>query len=426
MPESAVAIGLAVIEMTRDRRFDEIRERFAPQLRSLVSAEALRAAWDGELERLGSVVSVGTPVVEPTPQGTLVRIPASCERGSLTLLVTVTAGGDLAGLALGPPEAAAPVQPWEPPAYADPGLFDEREVTVGSGPLSVPGILSLPRGPGPVPGVVLLSGSGPNDRDGTVGRNKPLKDLAWGLASRGVAVLRFDKVTHVHPAEVREMPELTVMDEYAQAEAAIGLLANDPAVDGERIVLAGHSLGGTVAPRIAAAVPSVAGLVILAGGAQPLHWTIVRQMRHLASLAPGAAPVPDSTIGELVAQARRVDSADLSASTPAAELPFGLPAPYWLDMRDHDPVTAAAALHRPMLILQGGRDYQVTVADDLALWRAGLAGDPNVTIRVLDADNHFFFPGQGVSTPAELETAQHVDPAVLDAIEAWLAAFGSS
>ena len=80
----------------------------------------------------------------------------------------------------------------------------------------MPGTLSLPRRPGsaPYPAVVLLAGSGPLDRDETIGRNKPFKDLAWGLASRGVAVLRFDKVTYAHPGQVKEAQDFTLADEY--------------------------------------------------------------------------------------------------------------------------------------------------------------------------------------------------------------------
>ncbi len=115
-----------------------------------------------------------------------------------------------------------------------------------------------------------------------------------------------------------------------------------------------------------------------------------------------------------------VDSPGLSPSTPAGELPFGVPAPYWLDLRDYDPVAVAATLDRPMLILQGGRDYQATVADDLAGWKAGLAHRPDVTIRVYDAGNHLFFPGTGPSTPAEYEPVQHVDPKVVSDIADWL------
>jgi dienelactone hydrolase len=418
---SPVATSLAVLEMAQAGRFAEIRDLFAPQLRSMVSAEALQAAWAAELDRCGLVSSVGTPVSEPAQPGVVVvKVPVSCEHGTLTLVISVTKAG-LTGLQLAPASAAEPVAPWEPPAYVDPDTFDEQDVTVGSGPRAVPGTLSLPHGPGRRPAVVLLGGSGPLDRDETIGRNKPLKDLAWGLASRGVAVLRFDKVTYAHGSEVKSDPDFTVVDEYVpHAVAALHLLRQHPAIDVGRIFLAGHSLGGTIAPRIAAGEPSVAGLVILAGGTEPLHWAAVRQVRYLASLNPATAAAAQPTIDAMSRQARRVDSPGLSSPTPTSELPFGVPASYWLDLRGYDPVAAAAALAKPMLILQGERDYQATVADDLARWKAGLAQRPGVTFRVYPSDNHFFFPGTGRSSPAELEPVQHMDAAVVADIAGWL------
>jgi fermentation-respiration switch protein FrsA (DUF1100 family) len=119
-------------------------------------------------------------------------------------------------------------------------------------------------------------------------------------------------------------------------------------------------------------------------------------------------------------QAAMADSAALSPATPASALPFGLSGTYWLDLRGYDPVSVAATLNKPMLILQGGRDYQVTVEDDLSRWKAGVGHRADVTIRLYDADNHLFFPGAGPSTPAEYEAAQHVDPAIVADIAAWL------
>lgn len=420
-----VRTSLAVLDMARAGRFAEIRDLFAPQLRSMVPAEALRAAWDAEVARNGAVTSAGSPVSEEAgPDTAVVRIPVTYEHGTLTLVVSVSGGRWLTGLQLGPASAAEPVAPWQPPSYADQEKFSEQEVTLGSGPLAVPGTLSLPRGPEfrvPGPAVVLLAGSGPVDRDETIGRNKPFKDLAWGLASRGVAVLRFDKVTYAHPGQVKEARDFTLADEYLpSAAAAVNLIRQHPAVGAGPVFVLGHSLGGTVAPRVAAADPSVAGLVIMAGGTQPMYWAAVRQVRYLASLDPGTAPAAQPAIDAMTRQAQLVDGPGLSPSTPATDLPFGVPAAYWLDVRGYHPAQAAAELGKPMLILQGGRDYQATVADDLAGWEAGLAGRPDVTIRVYDADNHFFFPGAGQSTPAEYEPAQHMDPAVITDTADWL------
>jgi dienelactone hydrolase len=413
METAPMETGARLVELLRSGRFAEIPGMFAPSLRALVTPESVRAAWQAELDRHGPVSTIGEPLSEPAgATGTLLRVPVSFERGAATVLATI-AGEWLASLQIAGPEAAQPTREWQPAEYADPAALSEEDVMVGDGPLAVPGTLTVPAKLEVVAAIVLLAGSGPLDRDETIGRNKPFKDLAWGLAARGIATLRFDKVTFAHPAEVARTAGFTVDDEYLHhALAAVELLRHRPGIDPARIFVLGHSLGGTVAPRVAAADPALAGLVIFAGGAQPMHWSAVRQFRYLGS--------PQQLIDIVTRQAEAVDSPDLSPGTPEADLPFGVPAAYWLDLRGYDPAATAATLGKPMLILQGGRDYQVTVDDDLARWRAALADRPEVTIRVYDADNHLFLAGSGPSKPAEYERAQHVDPAVVADIADWL------
>lgn len=415
MAADPVAIAASVVDMARAERFTGIEELFAPPLRAAVSAETIQTAWTVEAAKIGPVTTVGQPVSEPAVNG-LVRVstPVTGENGGLTVVVSVDGDGRLNGFRLAPPATAA----WTPPRYAAPRRFTEREVTVGSGPLAVQGTLTRPRGRGVRPGVVLIA-SGPADRDMTTGPNKPFKDLAWGLASRGAAVLRFDKVNHGH-AGVAAEPGFTMVDEYLpHAIAAVRVLREQPGVDPARVFVAGHSGGGKAAPRVAAAEPSVAGLVILAGDTLPLSRSAVRVAKYLAELNAGKEVA--AAVDSITRQAARVADADLSAGTPAADLLFGWPASYWLDLREYDQVGVAAALGKPMLILQGRRDYQVTVDGDLARWRAGLAGRPDVTIRVYDGDDHLFFAGDGQSTPADYERPQHVDAAVVTDIADWLA-----
>lgn len=383
----------AVVQLARDGHFADIESLFAPPLRAVASADAVRVAWVAELTKNGPVVSVG----EAADTGPAhASVPVRCERGEFMVIMSV-ADGRLTGLRLAPPTV-----PWTPPPYADENAFTEQDVTVSG----AAGTMSVPNGRGPWPGVVLLSGGGHFDRDETSGLNKPLKDLAWGLASRGIAVVRFDKPTSA----------ATMSDEYMPAAvAAVHLLQQRCS----RVFVAGHSMGGKVAPMIAAAEPAVAGLVIMAGDTQPMYEAAVRVVTYLAEVSPEL--VGPDMLAMITRQAALAADPDLSPDTPATELPFGFPATYWLELRDYDQVATAAALDRPMLILQGGRDYQVTVEDDLAGWRAGLGHRPDVTIRVHDADNHLFFPGAGPSTPDEYAPAQHVDAAVVAGIADWLA-----
>ncbi|MFH8385848.1 alpha/beta hydrolase family protein [Kitasatospora sp. NPDC018058] len=408
-----VAGGFAAL--LRTESFAEIVEQFAPPLRAAVNADALRLAWTAEAGGRGGITAIGEPVSEPGETDPVrVRIPVTCADGGFAVVTSVGGDGLLHGLRLTSDGGAE----WQPPHYADPGRFTERDVLLGTGSLAVPGTLSLPVGPGPWPAVVLLSGGGAFDRDESIGPNKPLKDLAWGLATRQVAVLRFDKVTSAHPD--RLPPDFTMADEYLpHALAAVHLLRQQPEVDPGRIHLLGHSMGGKVAPRIAAADPSIAGLVLLAADAQPMHEAVVRVARYLAALAPG--PGTDEAVAALTRQAALVAGSELTPDTPSELLPLGLSVPYWLDLRAYDPVSTAAGLACPMLILQGGRDYQVTLPDDLTRWQAALADRSEAVIRIHQDANHLFFPGSGRATPAEYTRPGHVEPAVVDEIATWLA-----
>src|SRR4051794_11541515 len=164
--------------------------------------------------------------------------------------------------------------------------FTEEPVVVGSGEWALPGTLTLPTGTGPFPAVVLVHGSGPHDRDETIGPNKPFRDLAWGLAAQGVAVLRYEKRTHEHPAKLMPLKEkLTIREESVDdAVAAVALLRKQKEVDGKRIFVVGHSLGAIVAPKVAALEPAVAGIVLLAGSPRPFEDIILDQLTYLASL----------------------------------------------------------------------------------------------------------------------------------------------
>jgi len=163
------------------------------------------------------------------------------------------------------------------PPYADLKKFHEEDVVVGSKPYELPGTLTIPDGNGPFPAAVLVHGSGPNDRDETIGPNHVFKDIAEGLSSRGILVLRYDKRTHAYRLQKVSVDEEVMED----AIAAVKLLRARSDVFGDRIFVIGHSLGAMLAPEIAKKSWPIAEVVMLAPPGRKLPQIIVEQMRLL-------------------------------------------------------------------------------------------------------------------------------------------------
>jgi uncharacterized protein len=415
--ESPEKLATDVANDLTNHRLAAVVARFTPELAQGLPLPTLEKVWNGVLQQAGPVRELSPAhVVQVTPRGVaLVIVPIRLERVALDLKISV-ANDKVAGLFIVP--SAPPGQTWNAPAYVDPAKFTNVDVTVG--PTALGGTLSLPKvadkTADKVPAVVLIHGSGPNDRDETIGPNRPFRDLAEGLASRGVAVLRYDKRTKAHPEQFGESG--TVREETMDdAIAAVALLATRTEIDASRIVILGHSLGGTLAPRIAADHEGIAAIVIMAGATRPLPMIMVEQIEYLATLDGPADEAAKRRIEQIKADAARAMAA--KAGDAGVKI-FGVPAPYWADLNTYDPAATAAKLSLPMLIMQGGRDYQVT-ADYLQGFKAALAGHPNVTFREFPRLNHLFMVGEGKSRPEEYRKPGHVDAAVIETLVGFVA-----
>jgi dienelactone hydrolase len=292
-------------------------------------------------------------------------------------------------------------------------------VTVGSGAWALPGTLTMPAGPGPFPAIVLVHGSGPNDRDETLGPNKPFKDLALGLASRGIAVLRYDKRTKVYGAKMAGLAGMTVKEEAVDdAVAAATTLRSQPRIDPARVFVLGHSLGGMLVPRIAAADSKLAGAIVMAGAARPLERAILEQTTYLANADGTVTPDEQKAIDEAQTLVDAVAALTPANATGAKPL-MNVPVSYWLDLKGYDPPAAAKGVTVPMLVLQGERDYQVTPAE-FARWKDALGTRRDVAFHSYPALNHLFIAGAGRSLPAEYDQSSHVAEDVVNDIAAWI------
>lgn len=409
-PDSAAArAGVAFVHRLASGDFAGAASQFDSTMSSLIPAERLEQIWQQVQAQAGPYRSTGSVVEQHRGGFDVAVVTTVFERASLNAVIAFDGAGRISGLHFLPVSAATTAP------YVDTTKFADRPAAVG--PLKLPGTLSIPNGPGPFPAVVLVHGSGPNDQDETVGGIKVFRDLAGGLASRGVIVLRYEKRTRAHPESLPK--NLTVAEEtIGDARAGAELLATLPETDQSRIVVVGHSLGGMLAPRIAAGDSTIDAIVIMAGTTRPLPQVIIAQVQYLESLTSAADTASRAQLEE-VRKGAETAAALTDADTASTEPVMGAPASYWRDLARHNPATTAAQLQRPMLILQGGRDYQVT-NDDFEGWKRALAGRSDVTFKLYPALNHLFVAGEGPSTPSEYAQPAHVAGSVVEDIANWI------
>ena len=383
---------------------------FSPEMATAVPQDKLKAVWESLPAQMGELRTRGEPKVMPHQDLQVALVRLEFANGAINAQVAVNAQGQIAGFLLqpAPPEAATPV-----PADAS---YQERELAVGAGEQALAATLAMPRGAGPFPAVVLVHGSGPQDRNETIGPNRPFLDIARGLAAQGIAVLRYEKRSKARPQDFTGK-SFTVDDEVTDdAVAAIATLRAQPGVDGKRVFVLGHSQGGMLAPRIAQRSGQIAGLILFAAPARSLLTILPEQNRYLLAKQGPTTPEAQAFLDKLDTQI-----ANVRGNTPddSTDTPLGLPARYWRSLEAIDPVAEAKALALPLLLLQGGRDFQVVDAD-WQRWRDGLAGDRRATFKDYPALNHLGIAGEGAGSLSEYQRPGQVDPQLIADTARWL------
>ena len=379
------------------------------QLTPLFTPEMQKAYPGPELAKLrqgfGTLKTVDSPTVQKSGAISIVVFPVQFEARNINFRFLVNPAGLISGM--------FPLSgdvPWQRPAYSKPDSFHERDVTIGDDEWKLPGTLTIPNGNGPFPAAVLVHDTGPNDRDESIGPNKIFRDLAEGLASRGIAVLRYEKRSRQYAAKLSGIRDYTVEEEVVEdAARAVALLRTQKEIDPAKIYVLAHGFGGYVAPRIAEEAGQIAGIVMLSANARPLEDLIVDQAEYLG--------LPAKDIEGIKAQAKRIKT--LEQADAASPPLLGMSATYLLDLKSYDPIASAKKVPVKMLFLQAGRDFQVT-PKELDLWKAALAGRKDAAFQTFPALNHLFVAGEGKSTQAEYRKPGHVAPEVIDTIAKWI------
>lgn len=416
----AVAIATGLLDHLDTHDYAAAEASFGEKMAAAVPADKLQAVWESLPTQAGAARGRGEPALQREGDMQVVTVPLHYANVELIAKAVVGADGKVEGFMIQPaPAPAAPTPAADAPIV-------ERDIMVGDGDRALPGTLTLPKGDAPAkgwPAIVLVHGSGPQDRDETIGPNRPFLDIARGLAAQGVAVLRYEKRTKARPQDYAGGIVTVDSETTDDAVAALQALRKAPGIDPSRVFVLGHSQGGMMAPRIAAhaaqAGAPLAGIVLMAAPTRKLLDILVEQNRRLAVLDDGhTSPEEAAAIANLERQVALVRA---GGDVAPEDSPMKQPAAYWRSTDAVDPVAEAKADALPMLVLQGARDIQVVDADWQG-WRAGFHADPGVTFKLYPALNHLGIAGEGDGNLAEYSKPGHVDAQLIGDVAAWIAA----
>jgi uncharacterized protein len=414
--EELTAMAKQFVDLLAKEEFANAVKNFDATMTRLIPEAKMRELWTALNAQVGAYKKQLATRTEKVNNYDVIVVTCEFERIPIDVRIVFDKQKRISGLFYLPVEKT---REFPPPDYVNSDSFIEKEVTVGTGEWALPATLTLPKGEGPFAAVVLVHGSGPHDRDETIVGNKPFRDIAWGLASKGIATLRYEKRSKQHPAKMINLADrLTVKEEVIDdALAAVSLLKSSEKINPKKLFVIGHSLGGYLLPRIGKADSGIAGLISLAGTTRALEDVIVEQYTYIFSLDGKLSDEEQKELDKTKVQVAQIKSPTLKIGDK--DLVMGVPASYWLDLRGYNPPQLAQSLKQPMLILQGEKDYQVTMKD-FANWQAALAKRKNVEFKSYAKLYHLFIETEDKAAPANYEKAGHVAVYVIDDIAAWV------
>lgn len=403
--------------LVADAKYEAAVAYFDQKMTKALPAAQLADVMKGVEMQFGALKSLGSAQAKKLDKLDVILIEATYERGGLRYKVSVDKDHKVGGFFIEPGSGTA--APFKPADYDMPAKYIEKDVEFGQKPWTIKGKLTVPRNKTMAPVVVLVHGSGPHDEDETIGPNKMFRDVAAGLAARGIATLRYQKRTYAHKDELAKAKTITLNEEVIDdALAALTFAAGQKGIDPKKVFLAGHSLGGTLAPLIASQNSTLAGTILLSGSARDPFDIIAEQLDYIARIQ---GPQQDAN-KKMAQEVKKAIKRARGSKEKSDEVILGAPVSYWQELGDATTksLDALPQLKSPLLVLGGGRDYQVT-KKDFKIFQDKMTDISTAHFQWFENVNHLFMPGKGKATPAEYEKGNHVDAKVIEALAQWVA-----
>ncbi|SMC90358.1 DUF3887 domain-containing protein [Pedobacter nyackensis] len=371
-----------LFDLLSQNKYTEAYAYFDPTFQSKVTMDNLKSLWGQIDERFGKLDALNVQSTKAEGAFYTVIVEGKFAKDTQSFMLAYNKMEQIVGFFLQPKSTTAS---YVSPAYADTTLYKETEIYVKATGHNLVGMLTVPKKATSFPVVVLVHGSGPNDMDETVGPNKPLKDLAAGLAAKGVGSIRYVKRTMLYQNEFGGA--FTVKEEVLDdALAAIALARTIPEVDKKQIYLLGHSLGGMLAPRLAALAPDLNGVLLLAAPARSLTDILVEQNKYMFTRVKDTTQTGKLQLDTAIKMLDQTRITKLGTMKPDSTVLF-LPASYWVDLNNYNQVEVAKKLKQRIFVAQGAYDFQVSTVD-YDLWNAALGKKKNAWLKLYPSLNH--------------------------------------
>ncbi len=406
--------SLETLSKFKAGQFHEVYIYMEETMKREIDEEQLQAIWDGLQMQFDTILNIEEPTLHEKDSFLVTITPVQFKSLKLGIQFTFNTKGQICGFFIVPVN-----MPYQPAAYLNTNVFYEIKKNIPNKKYPSEGILTMPDGNKKVPLIIIVGGSGPTDKDLTMGPNKIYKDLAWGLASKGIGVYRYDKRTVKFGVKMSKDKKLTVKQEYLDdLKSIVKMLSKMAYVDPTQIYIMGHSEGGSLIPYFAKNLKGIRGFISLAGSYSLLAELIPNQVNYLADHAK--TPKEKEEILKMMPKA--IYARDrFNRKSPNDSLPLGITTPYLWHLNENSPEKLISTIenHPSLFFLQGGRDYQVPPAE-LEKWKMALAKNTTVVYKVYKDLNHLFLTGKGDSVPSEYLKTGNVPEVVINDISNWV------